>query len=154
MGKLSTDAKEAAYRVAGTQIIKTAKSGLLKVMRAKGLNNKHVDSVSNFLDTEVGTAILSTGVGVVMGFLPSFKKDERAQSIAREFRIGGMAVVGNLLADKALSDILPTFTGLLDRLPSLPKESKVSKIRIAKEDDEVELEADSLSYRKYNSQNL
>jgi hypothetical protein len=114
---LKKDSTQAAYRIAGTQVIKATKAGLLNVLRRKGVNNKHINSVSNFLDTELGTAGLSTAVGLMLSHLPSFKNDKRAQSIAEEFRVGGLALAGNILASKAIQDFLPKVKGLVDNLP-------------------------------------
>jgi len=115
---LKKDSTQAAYRIAGTQVIKATKAGLLNVLRRKGVNNKHINSVSNFLDTELGTAGLSTAVGLMLSHLPSFKNDKRAQSIAEEFRVGGLALAGNILANKAIQDFLPKLQSLVD-LPNI-----------------------------------
>ena len=129
---LKADSIEAGYRVAGVQVIKATKRGLLKVLRRKGLNNKHVEKVSNLLDTEIGTAGLSTVIGVMLSCLPSFKNDKRAQGIAKEFKVSGMALAGNLLAAKAVQDLLPKINSLADILP-VPKIPFVltQKIRVA-----------------------
>lgn len=129
--KLKADSKDAAYRVAGTQIIKIAKNGLLNLLRSKGVENKQIETISNFLDTEVGTAILSASVGVMFNYIPPFNKDERAKTLAREFRVGGMALAGNLLADKALADLLPKMSTILESLPTLSSNKPQTKVRIA-----------------------
>jgi hypothetical protein len=127
--KLMADSKDAAYRVAGTQIIKVAKTGLLNSLRSKGIENRHVQTISDFLDTEIGTAVLSTCVGVGFNYIPPFNKDKRAKTLAREFRVGGMALAGNLLADKVLTDLLPKMEAILGSLPQLSQNNK-TKFRI------------------------
>lgn len=109
---LKDNSKEAAYRVAGTQVIKATKNGLLQAMRRKGITNKHVDTVSNLLDTELGTAGLSTVVGLILTHLPRFKDDTLAQGIAKEFSVGGLAAAGNIIVNKAITDFLPTLKAL------------------------------------------
>ena len=115
--KLKSESKEAAYRVAGTQLLKAAKHSLLTVLRNRNVENKYLESVSNFLDTEIGTAVLSTIVGFVLTNFPAFKQDKRAQSIAKEFRVGGISLIGNLLADKAMGSLLPEMSRILKLLP-------------------------------------
>jgi hypothetical protein len=133
--KLKSDSKDAAFRVAGTQIIKIAKNGILNVLRSKGIENERIETISNFLDTEIGTAVLSSFVGVAFNYIPPFNKDERAKTLAREFRVGGMALAGNLLADKALVDLLPRMTEILESLPMVGNSKP--KMRIA-DDSEYE----------------
>lgn len=137
--RLKEDSRDAAFRVAGTQIIKIAKTGILNVLRSKGIENKQIEAVSNFLDTEVGSAVLSTFVGVAFNYIPPFNKDERAKTLAREFRVGGMALAGNLLADEALASLLPKMSGILESLPSLPT-GKKTKFRLADTSEYEELE--------------
>lgn len=132
--KLKADSKDAAFRVAGTQIIKIAKNGVLNVLRSKGIENERIETISNFLDTEIGTAVLSAFVGVAFNYIPPFNKDERAKTLAREFRVGGMALAGNLLADKALADLLPKMSQILESLPMVNK----PKLRIADMAEEYE----------------
>lgn len=151
MGSLSTDAKEAAKRVAGTQIIKAAKNALLQTLRSKGFNNSRVEKVSNFLDSEVGTAIVSTAVGFGIGNFPSLKKNGNAQSLAKEFRVGGMAVLGNILSEHAFSDILPVFSSILDKLPSSSPAS--NRVRIAEDVENIDLETDSVTTSSHTKTN-
>jgi hypothetical protein len=132
--KLKADSKDAAFRVAGTQIIKIAKNGVLNVLRSKGIENERIETISNFLDTEIGTAVLSAFVGVAFNYIPPFNKDERAKTLAREFRVGGMTLAGNLLADKALADLLPKMSQILESLPMVNK----PKLRIADTAEEYE----------------
>ncbi len=129
---LKADSIEAAYRVAGVQVIKATKHGLLKVLRPKGLNNKHVEKVSNLLDTEVGTAGLSTVVGVMLSCMPSFRHNKRAQGIAKEFKVSGMALAANLLAAKVIQDLVPKLNSITDLL-SIQQMPLLTKMRIAEE---------------------
>lgn len=122
---LKSDAKEAAYRVVGTQLLLTAKNGLLNVLRKRGINNKYVNTVSDFLETDIGSALLSTGVGVAVSYLPAFKKDTRAQTIAKEFRVAGIVVLGNLIVDRTVGDILPIIKNIIRVLPIPPKKIRI-----------------------------
>jgi hypothetical protein len=131
---LKANSTEAVYRVAGVQVIKATKNGLLQVLRSKGIANKHVDKVSNLLDTEIGTAGLSTVVGLMLAHLPKFKNDELAQGIAKEFKVGGLALAGNLLAAKTIKEFLPSLGNTIESLPAIkdiPLLTPLRKIRVA-----------------------
>jgi hypothetical protein len=127
---LKANAQEAAYRVISTQIMKAAKDGVLNVLRKRGIHNKYVESVSNFIDTDIGTALLSTGVGFSFSYIAPFKHDKRAKVLAREFRVGGMALAANLLVDKATVDVLPYLDKILDMLPATKVNDMLTKLRI------------------------
>lgn len=122
---LKSDGKDAGLRIAGTQVIKAAKTAILKMLQSKNINNDHINAVSKFLDSELGSAALSATVGMAFNYIPPFKNDKRAQSLAKEFRVSGIAFAGNLLADSALENLMTMANNLFENLPA-PKE----KVRI------------------------
>jgi len=140
---LKADSTEAAYRVAGTQVIKATKSGLLQVLQRKGINNKYINTVSNFLDTEAGTAGLSTVVGLMLAYFPSFKNNKRAQGLAKEFKVSGLAAAGNLLASKAVQDLLPRFNNLVEMLPAHKKIRVADTLPVYEELEEEKVSIDA-----------
>ncbi len=157
---LTTNAAQAAYRVAGAQIIKASKNSLLRVLRRKGINNKHVNKVSDFLDTETGTAGLSTVVGLALAYLPSYRDNKRAQGIAREFGVGGAALTGNLLTSRAMKAVLPKLGDLIEvfPIPKIPLLSSPPKMRVAElstilaSNEEIEEDTVSNSSTSYAGQ--
>ncbi len=61
-------------------------------------------------------ALLSTTVGIAVPYLPAFKNDKRAKNIAKEFRVGGMAFLANLLAERTVGDTLPIIENIAKNL--------------------------------------
>jgi hypothetical protein len=114
---LKKDALTAAYRVAGNQILRAAKTALIKALKSNGYKSNHLRAMSEFLDTELGSAFLSAAIGTGLSYAPYFKDDERAQQMAKEFRINGMAVAGALALDTVMGDVLPTLLTSLHALP-------------------------------------
>lgn len=112
------DALTAAYRVAGNQILRAAKTALINAMKNGGSKSAHIRAFGEFLDTEAGSAVLSCAVGMGLNYAPYFKDDERAQQLAKEFRISGMAVAGTMALDTVMGDVLPTLLSSLNSLPS------------------------------------
>jgi hypothetical protein len=96
---LKKRSKAAAHRIVGEQIIKAAKFGLLQKLHEKGFNSRYIDTVSNFIDTELGTTLLSTTVGIAIPLLPKYKNNKLAQSVAKEFRANGLAFVGDKISN-------------------------------------------------------
>ena len=119
------DLKEVAYRVAGTQILLYAKNKLLNMLRQRGINNDYIEKIGYFLDTDLGKAVLSTAVGVAVPYLPAFKNDKRVKSIAKEFRMGGLVFIANLLAERTLGDALPVFENITKHLFNYKRPSKI-----------------------------
>lgn len=139
------DGVEAAYRVAGTQITKATKNALLKLLKSKGINNKHLNSVSNFLDTEMGGAVLSTLVGMILDHIPALKNDQRARTMSKEFRVSGMALVGNLMADAVLGDLLSSLGSIVEQLPTPPTKIRISPSLMTRVAEEKEEETEAAS---------
>lgn len=142
---LKSDAVSATYRVAGTQIILGAKNGLLKVLQKRGVNNKHLNSVSEFLDTEVGGALLSTAVGVA---LPLVKPGKMTNNIAKEFRVGGLSVLGNMLVERTVGDVVPVVKSIMGAFPKSNIAFPTKKFRVAALEDASsrELEEENSTY--------
>jgi hypothetical protein len=69
-------------------------------------------------------------VGFMLSTFPAFKKDKRAQTIAKEFRVGGMALGANLFTDKVMGEILPRLESILGNLPVSNALKKPQKLRV------------------------
>lgn len=110
----------AAYRVATTQILKGVKSSAISLMESGGHEN--IKALSELLDTEIGTALLSAVIG--HSLTAANIKDERIQKIAEEFRIAGYSIAGNFAFDTVLQSIAPI---VKDALSGISKE----QVRVA-----------------------
>jgi len=91
---LKGDAKEAAYRVAGTQITNGVKLGVVKLFESKGGKSEHMVMLKEVLDSEVGDSLIALLLGYGLNYAPGLKDDPRIQKLSEEFRINGMAVAG------------------------------------------------------------
>lgn len=126
------DATSAGYRVVASQLTKGIKSALLKIMEDRGADNNKIALVQEFLDTEMGSAIIGMLLGYSLTYVPKISEDPRAQRLAGEFRVGGMTVAGNTLMDIVWQYVR--------NLPS-PEKVRVNEneVRIAEEiEEEVE----------------
>lgn len=127
MEMMKVDATAAAYRVAANQMTKGIKSGILAMMEKNGHGSDKIKAISEMLDSEFGTSLVSILLGFGLTYVPHISNDPRAQKLAGEFRVNGMAVAGNAVMDVALEHFLPVITGALSSLPS----AEVPAIRVS-----------------------
>ncbi len=133
---LKGDAKEAAYRVAGTQITNGVKLGVVKLFEKKGGSSDQMDMLRGLLDSEVGDSIIALILGYGLTYAPGLKDDPRVQKLSAEFRVNGMAVAGNAVMGAAMESILPVLSSALQALPA----EETSKPRITESSEEHEEE--------------
>lgn len=112
---LKDEAKDALYRIATNQITKGIKTVLLKQMQKSGHTN--IKALSDILDTEYGTAILSAITGQFLTYLPT--EDDQIKRLAKEFRIGGYAIAGNAAFTDLIEYIGPV---VAESLADIPKQ--------------------------------
>lgn len=122
MGMVKSDAVEAGYRVASTQMTKGVKAGLLRMFKDKGADAGKLVIVQELLDSEVGSAVIALIMGHGMGYIPKLNEDPRFQKLAKEFRIGGMSTAGNVLMDTVMQYLAPA---VMDAVGNLPPVSEV-----------------------------
>lgn len=115
---LKSNFDDAKYRVAGTQLTKIVKGGILQAMQKKGHDNGHVAAIAAFLDTEFGDALVAGLLGFGLNYVPKFGEDPRVMRLADELRTNSMAVAGNAIIGEAVEHILPAITQVLNQLPS------------------------------------
>lgn len=124
---MKSNAKDAAYRVGASQSTKLVKNAILAVMKKNGSDDGALASLSTFLDTEFGSALVSMMLGTGLHYVPHFGEDPRIQRLGEELRINGMATAGNAIMDEAVGHILPALTDVLNKLPSLEQETTSTK---------------------------
>lgn len=138
---LKVDAVEAGYRVAGRQMTKGVKAGILLLMKDKGMDGGKLEAIREVLDTEVGDAIMSTLLGYGLTYVPQLKDDPRAAKLAEEFRINGMATAGNVAVDAVMQYLLPVVTDAMASLPAVEEKVRVGEhAQISAEEHETEEE--------------
>lgn len=134
------DATNAAYRVASMQMTKGIKSGILAVLEKQGTDGTKLKAISEMLDTEFGTSLVSLLLGVGLQYIPKISEDPRAQKLASEFRVGGIAVAGNMVVDVALEHFLPVITGALNALPPQEPAVRVAETPKVETNNQLSLE--------------
>lgn len=133
---LKDDAKEAAYRVAGTQITNGVKAALVKVFDGRGGKSEQMEMFKALLDSEVGDSLISLILGFGLNYAPKLKDDPRVQKLSEEFRINGMSVAGNAIVGAAMDTLLPVLNSALQSLPE--EENSNARITEASEEEEEE----------------
>lgn len=97
---LKTDATDAAWRTAGSQFIKLAREPLVALLsRHLGPDDEALRGrIARFLETELGTAMLTALLSVGLSSLPS-TGSPIPEKLARELRIRSMADTADVVAD-------------------------------------------------------
>jgi hypothetical protein len=140
---IKDDAQEAAYRVAVRQMSKAVRTALVKMMQARGAKRTQLKALEEFFATELGEIFIKNALGYALTYIPGIKDDPRAQRMAKEFRVDGIADAGNL----AMEHFLPVLLNAFNTLPALPemeeapvKEVRKPKVKASMEDlEQVEV---------------
>lgn len=111
------DGVNAGYRVAATQVTTGIRGAILTVLKNKGMDEGKLKAVSDLLETEIGRAMISVMLGYGLTYMPMIGEDARAQRLAKEFRVEGMATVGNEIVGTLMENFLPVITQALSALP-------------------------------------
>lgn len=127
---MKSDGTKAAYRVAGKQMTKGTKQALLLVLEKQGHGKESVAAFASMLDSATGEAVISVVLGLSLTYLPMVSGDPRAQKLAEEFRVAGIAGIGNEAMGFAISSLLPIITQAMSNLPAEVTSSD-QKVRIA-----------------------
>jgi hypothetical protein len=119
MDTIKSDFADATARVASVQLVKGVKAGIVAAMRAKGADGGKVQAVAEMLESEFGTAFISLALGWGLPQIPmEMLSDPRVVMLCKEFRINGMATVGNEVIGMAMEYIMPAITAALSNLPA------------------------------------
>ena len=97
---LQTDANEATWRIAGSQLLKLTREPLVALLsRHLGPEDESMRKrVATFLATDLGSSLLSAGLSMGLAAMPASAGDA-PQRLAREMRIRSMAGVGDIVAE-------------------------------------------------------
>ena len=121
------DLEAAGYRVASTQFTAAIKGAILLLFKDKGYDEGKLAVVKEVLESEFGTAIVSTVLGYGLTYMPSLKNDPRVVKLAGEFRVSGMATVGNEVFGMGMQYVMPALTTALKALPAVEIKKAVKK---------------------------
>ncbi len=111
---LQNDALEAGWRTAGAQFVKLAREPLVGLLsRHLGPGDESMRArIAAFLETELGTAMLSSLLSVGLTVVPGVK-GQVAERLARELRVKAMSGAADALADVVmgpLRQVMMTYT--------------------------------------------
>lgn len=127
-GQFVKEAKKAGVRVAATQL-----NNVTKGIVAAALPGDKSALLQQFLSSELGTSFISMVNGMALTY--AMKDNERAQMLAKEFRVSSLTTAGNF----AVEDMLDLVAGVVKS--SLPSESH-SPLSVKEIDWEEEIELD------------
>jgi hypothetical protein len=117
---LKQDSEQAAIRIVSTQVLKAVRAGLATSLRNKGADESVITGMLQFLDTDVGTGLISVLLGHLLPHAPVIGTDPRVELISKEFRIAGMANTGNAIIGEVVQHILPGVSEALKQMPQIP----------------------------------
>lgn len=118
---LSKEFESAAYRVGAKQISKASRAFLISLLKTQGFTKKHINVVTDILETEYGHALIAYLLGYFLPKVPNWDQDPRVLRLCDEFRVEGMAIAGDAL----LTDLFVQFAPILSSLATLPAPDKV-----------------------------
>jgi hypothetical protein len=106
LATLESDAQDAAWRLAGSQFVKLMRDplvGLLSRHLAPGDESMR-GRIAAFLDTEIGTAMLSALLSAALSALPR-AAGPAPDRLARELRVRAMTDAGDVVADLVMGPL-------------------------------------------------
>ena len=115
---LQSDAVEAAWRTAGSQLVKLTRDPLSAVLqRHLGPDDDALRAkIGAFLQTEVGTALLAGLLSVGLSALPQTHGEVPAR-LAKELRIRSMTGLGDALSDVLMGPLREVIGTYLQGMP-------------------------------------
>lgn len=153
MNMVKSDATNAAYRVAATQMSKGAKAAVLTLIAKNNFDSEKLKVISELLDTDMGSAFVSYVLGLSLTYTPMISEDSRAKKLASEFRVSGMASIGNTAIASSIEHFLPVIQNVIASLPQeetilskltkKPVKKRIasgSRVKLVQEEVEVESE--------------
>lgn len=120
LNTIKADATDAAWRTAGSQFVKLTRDPLAAILaRHLGPEDEAVrNKIASFLQTEMGTAMLSAMLSVGLSALPGSAGDV-PQRLARELRVRSMADAGDLAAELLMGPLRELMATTLRGMPEL-----------------------------------
>ncbi len=118
---LEVDATEAAWRMAGSQFVKLAKEPIVALLsRHLGPDDESLRArIAAFLDTELGTALLSGVLSAGLSAMP-LPSNDISQRLSRELRVRSMASAGDVIADVLMGPLRQVAVMYLQGQPGAP----------------------------------
>jgi pyruvate/2-oxoglutarate dehydrogenase complex dihydrolipoamide acyltransferase (E2) component len=120
---LQSDAVDAAWRTAASQLVKLTREPLVAVLsRHLGPDDESMrKKIADFLSTEAGTALLTAVLSVGLSAIPGQGATETVQRLTRELRVKSMADMGDLVADLLMGPLRQVMSLYLQGVPVMPE---------------------------------
>lgn len=109
---MKEDGTDAAYRVGARKMAQALQAAICKMLQDKGFKKAQVNAIREFLASELGEAFIKNALGYGLTYVPHISNDPRAQKLAQEFRVDGIAQVGNLAMEHLLPAVMTVFANL------------------------------------------
>jgi hypothetical protein len=116
---LQNDAVDAAWRTAASQFVKLTREPLVALLsRHLGPEDASVrNKIAAFLETEVGTALLTSVLSVGLSAMPG-STGEAPVRLARELRVKAMTDMGDVVADVLMGPLRQVMSIYLQDMPA------------------------------------
>lgn len=131
--------KQAAINSGSTLISKSFKKGILELIKI--IDAPNYDNYAKVLDTEIGLAIVSMGLGQILENMPYVKDNEYIKQFAEAFKIKAYEIFigvamehGAVIAQKFID---PIITSAQKAIPALKNDEKLNKLRAKIETGDV-----------------
>lgn len=118
LNTLKVDADAAAWRVAGSQLVKLVREPLCALLcRHLDANDESMRSkIASFLETDVGTAMLEAMLAMALSSMPQMTNGV-PQKLGQELRIAAMADSADVIASLVMGPLMKVVTTYLQGVP-------------------------------------
>lgn len=144
------DFADAAWRSGATQVTNAVQTGILAMLKDKGMDDSKLTVARELLETDFGKILIRAALGYGLTYAPVVGEDPRAIKLAKELRVGAMGEGMDVVAGAALQYLMPAVTQAIAALP--PIESAIpglkGKKRVAAEADVEEDEEEAVEEKK------
>jgi hypothetical protein len=123
MNAVKNETVEATYRILAMQFVKLMRAPLLAALKRNKAPGAFLAGLEKFLETDLGLSAYSYLLGVSLSSIPWFSESPKAQQIAKELRVNGMAFAGTIgieaLKDQ-FADLFQMMASFINEAPALP----------------------------------
>lgn len=144
------DFADAAWRSGATQVTNAVQTGILAMLKDKGMEESKLTVARELLETDFGKILIRAALGYGLTYAPVIGEDPRAVKLAKELRVGAMGEGMDQVAGVALQYLMPAVTQAIAALP--PIESAIpglkGKKRVAAAADVEEDEEETVEEKK------
>ncbi len=132
--QFKADITNAAYRVGSKQLLTATKNFIVQYARNSCNEEGKIRSLVELLDTEIGTALMAMFIGLSVSQIPQLAESPKMQRILKEFRVNGMATVGNSAVEAVFTSMLPVVVSALQGIEKAQTIEKVETSSSLEED--------------------